>query len=377
MSPGTRRGALLALTLGAAAAALAADSKPPVAFQGFAADLASLNRGLPPEAVAFHPQPGGTYGEAKFCMARYDNGYYSFVTFFSQRAIGITVPGAAVSVLAPDGKRWFGKHQGGRKEFSASTTGCDVRVGKDRIWGNPPTFQVAFDNGGVKLDLTYEDLVPTWQPGDGNVWLDGKQARYFIAVQAPWARVHGALTLDGTAVPVEGYGYCDQSFANILSNKQASLWVSFRGFPFPSTGPEAGPMVEFLEFVTTPEYGAARVPWLLVLEKGKILAATRNYSITPGALLPDGDSGYSYPSGMTVEVRDPGLALVGHLRTKRLVELADIFRDTPAPLRILAEAFLKRPVFYRLLADYEFDLTLHGEAHHLRGDAVTEWGIVK
>jgi hypothetical protein len=125
---------------------------------------------------------------------------------------------------------------------------------------------------------------------------------------------------------------------------------TYRGWPL---DPENGYSISFVEYISGPQYGGLRARWLILMKKGSILMATRDFNITRMDFIKDDSTGFEYPQRWKLDAHAPGASLVGGWKKSKLIDVLDVFNELPAPLRPIARSFFTRPVFYRMTGTFD------------------------
>ena len=349
---------VIALALCAACPCPAIGADPVSGFGPIDVRPEALNRGLEPGDVAFHPTEGMVCGEQKFHICQFSSGHLILVGFYYLKMGPIDKCGVTATILCPDERRYFAQAVVKKKAFSASTEYCSIEAGPSYTRGRHPDYVLHVEADEIYLHLTFHTLTPGWRPGTGRVLFgEDREKFYDVVVQAPRARAEGVLKLGkGETIDLDGMGYVDHCYSNILPTDQAVNWYTLRAFGEKYT-------VNYLEFVTPEKYGSTRLPWLMVTDDEKILYATTAVTLETSNFVRDDKVGYSYPMDFDLKVDDGRFKLTGSVRSKVLIERFDIFSDINFALRTLAKAFFSRPITYRFLSDYDvtFELLPQGE----------------
>ena len=120
---------------------------------------------------AAHPSSNKYAFEHWYFDAHLDNGYI-VVGFLQTRELVLRKPGVELHVYSPDGTRREIIVHYSPEEATASTTECNVKIGKNYAYvdhgtGDLPVHRVYLAEGDLEFDLTFTNEVPTWKPGGG------------------------------------------------------------------------------------------------------------------------------------------------------------------------------------------------------------------
>ncbi|MCX6008354.1 MAG: hypothetical protein NTZ34_14010 [Chloroflexi bacterium] len=136
------------------------------------------------------------------------------------------------SVYDPDGKKIMLKKPFDNKLVSISTETCDVKMGGNRVFGEPPTYKMHFLEDGLGADLEFKSLVQGYRsPPDGTAYFSMNPLIYMgWAIAQPRATVKGKLIVDGKEMNVVGAGYHDHNWGNSRFDVLYDYWYWGRIF---------------------------------------------------------------------------------------------------------------------------------------------------
>ncbi len=269
-------------------------------------------------------------------------------------------PSASIVVTTPEGKRlakWINVE---RDFFEASSSMCDVRVGKSHIRGDLKNYDIVFYSDGIRAELKLAGLVPPWRPGTGSVYYGDKFFAWLPAV--PYGRVEGRLYYNGEWHTVRGNGYHDHNWGTVKLQDVQSQWYWGRAHIGDYT-------LIFSKMFLTKRFGDKR-HYVFFLAKGdKILLGT-NRVISFNALdWKNHRSGREYPTKIILEVKPPkGESPSGNFKgnkypcrikleidNRSLIEAMSLINSLPSIEKFFIKLFAN-PYYFRFKSNYRLSI---------------------
>jgi hypothetical protein len=214
---------------------------------------------------------------------------------------------------------------------------------------------VRLDLQGFACELRLSRLLPPWRPGTGIVQLTPDGESFFgLAVAFPATVAVGWLELEERRIWVRGIVYGDRSLSVTPLNRQNSPLLGLRAFG--EGCPRNQMLLAVLRATSHPEYGARDMPMLFLGEGEKWIMSSQSFSLQFLRMVQPEDSVFEYPGLLLLVSEADGYRLEGLFRL-HLIWLTDIFQELPGFLRAVAEAFLQRPVIFRLAGSFRGTLT--------------------
>ncbi|MET8939089.1 hydroxyneurosporene dehydrogenase [Streptomyces rubiginosohelvolus] len=211
----------------------------------------------------------GTY-EWWYFDAHLDDGAKLVVVFLTKEFTDITQPLKPMIRLElelPDGTAHNKIVTFPAGQFTASSEGCDVRIGDHSFSGDLHTYRITAELDGVSVDVTLTGEVPSWRPGTGHWWFGPGRHKLFAWLPAVPQGVVRATYQVGQAAPVTtgGSGYHDHNWGNAPVNELINHWYWARG--------EAGPYTVIASHIAAEKrYGDTALPVFLLAKDGRVLA---------------------------------------------------------------------------------------------------------
>ncbi len=288
-----------------------------------------------------------------FFMSRFNAGWVFMTSFIGWSYGPFNQWGIYALVSEPDGTRHWAKHAINKETIKMASDYLYLKGDKNFVEGRGMKYRVHYDFEGFYCDLTYRNVLPPWKPGDGWVFLtpDKKIFNYYLT-NCPWADVTGAMKVAGKTLNVVGQGYSDRSLSVMPPTRQNPYLYSIRTFSPDGTPPDKRWFFGLLESISHEEYGSKRLPTLKLAHGNKWVLSTKNYTLTPKDFVKGPDTPYEYPTRLIIHTRDQGYALDGEYRCRKLFDFTDILAELPAWARKAVTKFVKRPVFFRCLGEF-------------------------
>ena len=331
-----------------------------------------LNRGLDPSELYYHPSEELFYGENWHFLAKLDQGYVVYANTLITN-MSLSRPSAAVefSILAPDGKVYTSKLEYRKDQIHASTTRYAIRIAQNSLGGEYPHYHFHLEQGGLSVDLDFENLVPGWKYNSGVVYFGAERKQCFrYAISSPNARVKGTLKFAGRELAVSGFGFQDHSVLNIPATSFSKRWFHLRFLSDRYT-------VDFTEIETASEYEPRKLVYVLVAEGDKIIYQGNQLELGFGDLVRDDEYGYAWPRTVSVKIEDGNFSLSGQLKIERLLERIVVLSHLNPMLRGVLYTFVGKPVYYRCLNHADLVIRAGGKTAEIKGQAVNEVVFIK
>jgi predicted secreted hydrolase len=325
---------------------------------------------LTPEDDALHIDLGrkGMY-EWWYFDARLE-GDYTVVVFFHASNPNPGIAGRAgieLVVVRPNGERTQRFVEYERSGFSASREQPEVSVGNNRLEvdysrGELPVYQIHVDEGDLAFDLTYTAEVHGWKPGDGYSHF-GDRGYFAWVVPFPRARVEGTVRIGDERIEARGVGYHDHNWLSFQFPRVIDHWMWGRIYSETLT-------VCYAFIQCNKKVDGHTVKALMAARNEHVVLSTGEFDFVTEGFEHDDRAGHVYPKSLRIS--SPGEIEVA-MNVRRVLEAENLL-DNFAPLtRFLARYVLRlKPGYFRLLSDFEVELTADGLARRESGDTLHE-----
>lgn len=252
-------------------------------------------------------------------------------------------------------------------EFSASTDGCDVRLGPNYVKGDLKHYTLHAEVEGTTVDLELEAGAPSWRPGAAIQYFNKALTKYFAwVVPVPYGTFEGTMTKNGEAQPIRGTMYHDHNWGTATLGASLDHWYWGRAHVGDFT-------MIYVQMVTVKlfGYGGIKMPVFYISTSDRILTddGILLRLETTGSL--EGPGGQTYPTELewTWRTDEGTVRLV--LTNPELNESLDMAEDLPGWARPLVHLFAN-PYYYNFVADLELEVDLGGVKAHEEGSAIFE-----
>lgn len=333
-----------------------------------------LNRGLEPADDASHPYDGRFYWEWWYFDAQFDDGYRCVLELQYPNLTNIFAKECTMlfNVYTPDGRDYNNIIPFPLSMWRASQETCDVAIGENTIRGYDPEYRVKFAHSGLACDLTFENLLPGWTRGSGEIMfgMPEKQQVFGWVVPQPRARVSGTLSVDGVEHEVTGLGYHDHNWGNGIIPRYLSHWVWGRLTTDRLT-------MIFADVVTARWCGDVHIPIVFLALDDRIVLESSRAEYQVGDYVSDSAGFQVYPSHVDMEFRERDVAGEFHFTISKELEMVNTLAEKLPPriVRIIGKT-LAGPAYYRFLSDYHGWVEVGGERLELAGETHWEYMII-
>ena len=169
----------------------------------------------------------GTY-EWWYSDAHFPDGTVMVIIFFSKSPIecdGPIKPQATIEITLPDGTKYTDLVSASVEESHYATDLCDVRIGSSRITGDLKHYDIVFDGREIQARMLLDGTLPAWRSQTGSIFFGDNEEHYFAWLPAiPEGRAVADVTVGGQTLHLEGSGYHDHNWGNIIMLKLMHHW---------------------------------------------------------------------------------------------------------------------------------------------------------
>jgi len=237
---------------------------------------ADYNRlGISPVAVAEF-EDGQRIGMEKgryewwYFDAHLDDGATVVVVFYTKPNVspnGPLAPRITINLTLPDG-RSFVKFLDAKAElFSASKSGCDVRIGANRFAGDLNRYHIATTIEEITVDIELTGDVPAWRPKSGHLYFgtEGREKLFAWLPAVPHGLASVRYTIGAEEHRASGSGYHDHNWGDVPMRTLMHNWYWARG--------SVGPYTVIASYITATEaYGYDTQIVYMLAKDGRIIA---------------------------------------------------------------------------------------------------------
>jgi predicted secreted hydrolase len=276
-------------------------------------------------------------------------------------------PGVEIVLLRPDGGKTQRFATCSRSDFAASRAGPDVRIGENYLKakqspGELPVYEVHVKEQDLGCDLTFEADVNGWKPGTGLSQF-GKMGAFAWIVPFPRASVEGTIVDGNHVLQVKGVGYHDHNWLDFPFQRIIDYWMWGRIYSRHYT-------VSYAFIQCNDKVGNHVVKVLMMADGREVVLSTGEFEFGAENYEYDPKAKHSYPRRVTISVPDE---LEVALDVRKVLEGQDMLENFSLPLRLIARHLLGlRPGYFRLISDFEIDVTRNGITNVEKGTALHE-----
>jgi hypothetical protein len=280
--------------------------------------------------------------------------------------------GMEIVLLRPDGVRVQKFFPYTKTAFTAARDKPEVTIGRNTLRveqrdGELPVFEIYVKEQGLGCHLRYRSEINGWKPGTG---LSHFGDLGFFGWVIPFARasVEGQITDVDQIIQVKGIGYHDHNWLNFPFQSIIQYWMWGRIYSAKFTAAYA--------YIQCNDRVDNHIIKVLMLADGKeVILSTGEFDFFKEDYEYNPRAKYYFPKKITISA--PG-ALKATLKMKRILEAQDMLENFNPVLRFLAKNILKiKPGYFRLLSDFEIEVTRAGKSVKETGSTLHEIVLFK
>ncbi len=274
--------------------------------------------------------------------------------------------------LSLDGEKFKWKKQLDKGDWKWGKAPFHITAGPAKISGTPKNLVFDVSKGGKTLHLEFTPIANAWRPRGGQIHY-GKDRKATDYTVFPLMNVKGKANIGKGDVEVSGHGFGTHTWSELAVYEQARWTMEARGISGDTT-------IYLREIGTATEFGAQRIPYLIVTQGKKLVAESFDYTLKPTALLTDTkhDNKYRVPESFTIQGRDSedkAVQFRGKFTKKKLRKRKDLLKSMNAALRMVAGQY-SQPVSYEYDTDFTVQVKTASGVVEVKGLAryeVTHW----
>ena len=292
--------------------------------------------------------------EGIYFMSRFNDGWVVMINLFHIKTNVFNKWGIYILVCEPDGETHWETFEMDPKKVYIDTDRLYVSDGKNTIQGGNDIYYVDINLSTIQASLTFTNILESWKAGNGVDYLSLDKNQYMKRIlSSPWAVVGGSLVIGKNQITVRGVGYGEKSLIISPLTKQNPYLHAFRVFTETGVSQDSRWFIGLLDTQSHESFGALRLPRLNVAKGDDWIFSTNNYTLTPMDFFSPPDMPYSYPRRIQLYSKTGGYELNGEYRTGVLFNVTDVINEIPAIIRPLVLLFLKRPIYFRFLGEFD------------------------
>jgi hypothetical protein len=280
--------------------------------------------------------------------------------------------GMEIVLLRPDGKRVQKFVPYNQSDFSAARDRPEVTIGGNTLRveqreGELPVYEIDVTEKELGCHLRYKAEVNGWKPGTG---LSHFGNLGFFGWVVPFARAsaEGTITDGDKTIQVKGIGYHDHNWLNFPFQSIIQYWMWGRIYSESFTAAYA-----YIQCNEKVDHHTVKV--LMLADGKRVILSTGEFDFSKDDFEYNPKAKYQFPKQITINA--PG-ALNATLKMKRILEAQDMLENFNPVLRFLAKNILRiKPGYFRLLSDFELEVTRDGKTVKETGTTLHEIVLFK
>lgn len=249
------------------------DNNPHFRLAGRPADYARL--GIDPVSIVPF-EDGQRIGTEKgryewwYFDAHLDNGATVVVVFYTKPNVspnGPLAPRITISLTLPDGRSFEKLLDTEPEMFSASKSGCDVRIGANRFVGDLHRYYITATIEEISVDIELTGEVSAWRPKSGHLYFGTERREKLFAwlPSVPYGLASVRYTIGAEEHRVSGSGYHDHNWGDVPMQTLMHNWYWARA--------SVGPYTVIASHITaTAAYGHETQIVYMLAKDGEIIA---------------------------------------------------------------------------------------------------------
>jgi len=202
--------------------------------------------------------------------AHLDDGATVVVVFYTKPNVspnGPLAPRITINLTLPDGRSFVKFLDTNAELFSASKSGCDVRIGSNRFAGDLNRYHIATTIEEITVDIELTGDVPAWRPKSGHLYFgtEGREKLFAWLPAVPHGPANVRYTIGAEEHRACGSGYHDHNWGDVPMQTLMHNWYWARG--------SVGPYTVIASYITAAEaYGYDTQIVYMLARDGRIIA---------------------------------------------------------------------------------------------------------
>jgi hypothetical protein len=267
--------------------------------------------------------------------AHLDNGATVVVVFYTKPNVspnGPFAPRVTVNITLPDGRNIDKLFDTMPELFSASTSGCDVRIGTNRFVGDLDRYHIRATIEEISVDIELSGRVRAWRPKSGHIYFgaEGREKLFAWLPAVPHGQANVRYTIGREEHRASGSGYHDHNWGDVPMQTLMHNWYWARA--------SIGPYTVIASYITATEaYGyETQIVYMLAWD-GRIIADDEaNVSFEMDRIAIDGKSGKPVADVTRYTYRDGDTRYVVSFEREKTILQAIFTNRMPLLKRIIA-----------------------------------------
>ena len=169
----------------------------------------------------------GTY-EWWYYDSHFPDGTVMVIIFFSKSPIDVNgpiTPQATIELTLPDGTKYTDQVSASIEDSFYATGKCDIKIGDSRFVGDLKHYDITFNGKNIQAKVSLDSTIPAWRSQTGSIFFGDNEEHYFAWLPAiPEGHAVADVTYNGTPLHLEGSGYHDHNWGNLIMLKLMHHW---------------------------------------------------------------------------------------------------------------------------------------------------------
>jgi hypothetical protein len=202
--------------------------------------------------------------------AHLDDGATVVVVFYTKPNVspnGPLAPRISINITLPDGRGFEKWLDVGPELFSASKSGCDVRIGTNRFVGDLERYQIQATIDEISVDIELTGDVRAWRPKSGHLYfgVEGQEKLFAWLPSVPHGSANVRYRIGDDERRATGSGYHDHNWGDVPMQTLMHDWYWARA--------SVGPYTVIASYITaTAAYGYETQIVYMLARDGEIIA---------------------------------------------------------------------------------------------------------
>ena len=280
--------------------------------------------------------------------------------------------GIEIVLLRPDGKRIQRFFAHDRSSFFAAREKPEVTMGGNTIRveqqnGELPVYEINVKEKGLGCQLKYTAEVNGWKPGTGLSHF-GKLGYFGWVIPFARATVSGMITDGEETIQVSGIVYHDHNWLNFPFQTIINYWMWGRIYSESFT-------VAYAYIQCNEKVNNHTVKVLMVADGREVILSTGEFELLSNDFEYNPKAKYQFPR--RISIQEPTI-FNATLRMNKVLEAQDMLENFNPALRFIAKHILHmKPGYFRLLSDFELEVTRDGKTTQESGTTLHEIVLFK
>lgn len=160
--------------------------------------------------------------------SHFPDGTILVIIFYTKLPVEVNrpiTPLCSLELTLPDGTKITDQVEATLKESYYETKFCDVHIGESYITGDLKHYDIVFKGEKAQAKVSLDGTIPAWRSQSGSIFFGDREEHYFAWLPAvPEGRAVADVTFDGKSLHLEGSGYHDHNWGNVIMLKPMHHW---------------------------------------------------------------------------------------------------------------------------------------------------------